>query len=1513
MNNRRIGLRLLAGLLTFCVLCPLMPPLPTVAAAEEAVYTAGDVSFSAGLYFDADRASLDTPLTQEGSKLTDWEYDNANYTSTDRYLWLQIDGMSTDKQYRFVIEMDPVLYVNLTDDPSSGDATITAQRNDPFTVNTDGEYTPHKYSYAQLTYTLNEGLNALTMSLPFRFTPGLWDKQNGSGLGDGETPLLKFTLMQENGEGVFEPVGPSVSLKQITVSGQLSYETTTSSYLVGGSSVATDIMGAEGTLKTIFSYFSSNNLGCDNLIKDLKVSISLPVCTVSGTTHRLKYSNVSLSTANGTPVFTESYDEETGVVQIRAEQMYFKSSKLFEILFSAPEALKSVPGNYTFYGKVSVSIDGRTLKDHTFAIRLDTNTEAVLKAHTVNGKANVLDLEAVQLMGTLAMRNDSALNGSGPLWIELSFDTNETNHVSVTTVNLMCDRDTEMISIEYTLVDRDGNPAFEGRSFTTSVKNPHYSPGKTITEAHYLVFSRNNLPADHRAYYFKMLSYSMGNLPGNSKAYHAGASSAAYSAGTIWGYVNISEMPAIKPVHRITLYTVDGEEKNKVFNATCSSVFDNGTGVSYGLEAAALSSNSVNAGGSVTISGRVFVIRYPYTSNACLNDIRLGLLLPKGVTVNTASITAKYVGGTLEVANVTPKPVSATDVFYIIEFKRGEKIGYYNETLGALPHGNTLSFSLQLNSDSTMSTRTINLRECVFVAGYKRSNGAGGSYSKNAVKDTYDLTGDGRTGDNVGCFASAGSVTFFARPAELDITDSLINSKGESGSNVPMENFADIVTYQLQVKCIEGGTAKDFYYIIPIAKKGFDLNSNFVEQCDITLAVSSAPTLHNQQGTPLKLRYCFDEVKNYDQAYSAQNWVETLPSGKTWEEVTAIKVIADGDIINNGSVSVISVPLKYTGEDTEYPQLAGMKIRWHSRGYYHYTIGSNSTAGIQSTDGCTITLQYTPEVPKSITLTAAKGEPLDGSKTASFVLPQFILAQSYSIKHITPFNVNLMDGTYDFSSASSAEANENFRIKVSVKNSATDEVGSPPVPIKKDDTLVGSLPRNTAPEFIFTIENANALSDIVTERTVALTLVGDNGVIVPVFITIRRELAAAEATSSAIVAGKVFVPFEGKTSAVVSADSAFTAQFVTKDYIPANYQDLKLVFENGKPLAEGTTITMIDWTDSASLKYYHYTADGTSTEIPLKSFKVMGENGFFTESQSTAVTTERLLFLVSFPEAGETCRTNTVSLQRTIKSGTDDTAPASLTFQTVKKREFSLSTSQVSVSVEEEITLDYKTECSVSDSRYTNRNFSLVISSGSSSALPVNSYVKVGDSRYYMSGAGTFLIPLPSVQEGDGTVTLSFHSPTVKSATLKIELWASATADGSAPMMGNAVAAPVNLAVSDKTKPSLRVDFVSDRLLHTEELTTALTVKLKTQNADTITVECQRKIGAAYVTQTNVIEAVNDVTQGDYGVFKCGLLADGTVVVKLSGETSPGTYRLLLKAYNDNETIQVPISLIVLE
>jgi len=246
----------------------------------------------------------------------------------------------------------------------------------------------------------------------------------------------------------------------------------------------------------------------------------------------------------------------------------------------------------------------------------------------------------------------------------------------------------------------------------------------------------------------------------------------------------------------------------------------------------------------------------------------------------------------------------------------------------------------------------------------------------------------------------------------------------------------------------------------------------------------------------------------------------------------------------------------------------------------------------------------------------------------------------------------------------------------------------------------------------------------------------------------------------------------------------------------------------------------------------------------------------------------------------------------------------------VAKRAFSLTSSKTSVMCGDDFEISYTSRCSVTDSRYTNRNLSLVIKPSDGTTFPVDACLTVDGTSYYLNDQGNFIVPLKGVQTGDGSAIVSFRSQTMSQISLQVSLWASATANGSKPLMGDQVVGPVTVAVSAKMAPSFKVVDMSSRLLEVADLSNTITVNFEQRNSTNVTIELQKKVGADYVTETTILEAVNSKTSADagQGVFK---VSGKVAVIKLSSSMEVGTYRLLFTVSNAYESIKVPYNFVV--
>lgn len=1478
------------------------------------------IKLTAGLYNDADRTDLNQMLTAEGATVSGWEYTRNLTLGLSVKDIPHIEGV----QYRLVIEMDPILYFDLNQTLTVTNASVTFIPNDPIPVNTDSQYQVHDNSYQEMTIEFDEDCTELSFGLPVAYDVNLWNKRAGSNIGNG-TPLLtvyleKVTTVDEESSVVETVDNNSFQLAQATSGSGLPLSPSVGLY-ANEASMASSTIGIGGKIRLHVGRSNNTSYSYGYFDRNIQIELTVPECIIGGTTYHLEYDGTQILTSGGKSELTSTKSD--GKLTLSAENFYFSNGSIANIYFLAPTQADFPKGVFKFVGKIKVTADGvDVVPERQFTITLDNAAQPILGAVSTNGNANIIDVDTVQYLGRMALNNTAAAgNNSGELRVALEFDINNTKAIGVTSVKLMADRMSENIDITYSLVDEVGNlyKDASGKSiFSMKVRNQYYNPSAASAENLHQLFNRSLLPTEQQGYYFKTITYSIGTLAGNTYAYHTGADRAPYSAGTVWGYLLVDEIPMVKPQNRMIVYdAVSGQTIDKL-TKTISVNIDANTKASFGIESATLSAPSIEAGESVTIGGTLFECVYPYTNNNCLNDICLGIVLPEGITVNESSVTGKYQNGTLAVVkSVTSQSVQGTsNNFWIIQFEGGNKIGYFSEKLDGLANGTTFKFSFQLNTAQTLSTQTISLKEAVFAAGKDRMNGIGGSYGDHLVVDTYDLNRNGQTSDNVACFGKETELSFTvtAAPAQLKITDSIRTATGAFTSNLSLTSADEVFYYDLTVQCTRGGSASDFFYLIPVGKMSTRNESNFLVKSQVDFKLNGPVQISTKSGTPLTVEYAFDSGLTYSQANNA-TWYSELPDGKSWIDVTMVKVVAGqgGGVIENGSDNVISLPLVYGDDYTTFSNKAGMQVCWKGRGYYHYQLGANTSAGNGSTDGVTVTLTYAPVEPREVYLTAFKeGNGMDGdSKTASFQLIEFFNIQEYTITSISPSNVNLVSDE-QFDEVTSKDANSNFRISVSVKKDGSDTAGTE-VDILKEGEVIGELEENSVPVFTFMVYNGDAISDIVTPRSVSMTIIGSNGVVVPVTIHINRRMTPAEAVDSAIVSGKQYVPFSGSKEVHVSEDSALTVQFFTKGYIPANYTDSVLKLSNR--LAAGTTITMVDRTDANNVQYYHYSVKGTEEKIPLQDFRKMGSGEMYSNSSGQSID-ETLLFVLQFPENGAG-KNNNIQLERTLVENNSNSQSESLSYSVVEKRKFGLELDKNSVKTGEVVTVECSTSCGISDSRYNGRQLSLVISAEAGTTLTPDSMLDIDGTMYYLNSMGQFIVPLGDInqiQNMGWTKCIRLLSRGNNEVNLKVELWASAIADAARPRMGDCVASE-QLTVIPVKVPSLRVDSMSSRLIHRDELGDSVSVSYDTLDTETVTLEVQKKDASGYVTQTSVLESVNNTTtaiSGKPGVFAIDK-SGGAATLRFSASMPSGTYRLLFTGTNGSEKIEVPFNFIVID
>jgi len=1529
---RRIG-AMLASLLAAVFICANGTDISNASKVSAAGET-----LAAELFKDAGYTQSAGALTSDGLSISGWEY------NTSLFLKINVSGLDGVTQHKIVVSMEPSLY--LTSVPTINDATVSTVKNDNIPANNTGYYSPNVNSFKNLTYTLSSSARETFVVLELRYDNVLWNKKANAELDrDISSPMLSVSLQTAEGSDL-----STLKLKQATTGSAMNnpYHSGVDDFQ-GNNVVGTVRVAADETFTAYTSQMS--NVGYEDghfyRAGELKIKITLPRGTVNGSYYTMRIASLSF------PVYTKSggsahYDSVTEtdsagntVITYTFYDTYYKSNTFINVKFgfNSADNLDAITSLPTFSGSYEILINDVRFARHSFSAMLDNSDDPVFKAHVSSGSASTADPETVQRLGTYGITNTGGT--SEPVRVEYIFDSNNTNAIGVTTVRIMYDKNASSSTIKYTLTDGNGNDPFPGQEFEITVNSANYEY-KTTTHCNFIL-STDMLPEAHRSFYFKTLSYVINSVEGGTAFLNTSAMGRRDNAGgSFWGVLLANGVPAVTPENKCDLKYVSTGLPVSGMAKTVNSVFSTTTTSPYGLEGAEVSATTINAGESVTVEGQLYIISYPHSANSCLQQARIGLLLPSGVSVNEDASVANYKNGTkLKVESVTAKDLGNGSFFWTVQFEKGEKIGYGNKSLRALSAGDRIYFSIVINTEKTVGRQTIRLAEAVFGAGVKQSNGAGGSNSKFRTPDKYDLNGNNRTDDYVGCFDANLPTSFIieAAPPELDISATVdVLSDGvlsvSSGTSAALGSFTDSVLYTLSIRNTSGGNAHDFSFIIPIATQSWENGGDFLIKQQVPFKLISPVNVINNSGTELEVLYTVDDLTKYTDAQSSDvTWYGSaaeLPGSYTVEDVTAIKIISKNNepIVAGTDVTVIS-SFAYADKEEQYTYDAGMMVEWMCRGDYRYvTAHGNPNSGSFSSNPTDVTLQVTI-IGTPITLTATTSTDAANImlKTGSFPLQSFKNEQSYRISDISATNVTLVPYDPANDNIADADSNHTFGIRAWVVQDGEASDPSSGGSIVTKGTQIGEVDKEKTSEFFFEIDNGNAISEIAEERTVVVTFVSDNGVIVKVTVTIKRQLTFAGAGFAGIRAGKIYTMFADKNTpdnVAASKLSAVTAQYSTTGLTTANYDARVLSFNAALPA--GTSIVMIDWTYTNAPEYFYYPTDTIPLSFPLTDFISFADGSKYEYAGADEVSvSETFLFIFDIPDGASISSDIYATLTTNGKNNVVDDLgnPVdvpdivdTMSFTADKARSFSLSRDGQNCEYFT-FAMNYSTEISddVTDAYYVNKKLAAVISSNSS--LPPEARLSVNGETYYPDEEGRFIIPLEDVLDVTGTnaFTARYIAETQSSVSLKAQLWVSATNNGLNPMFGAAVGDAVTFDLDAPPGTSLKIDALSLRLLRKADLRNTVTLNYSQINAAILTLEVQRKENGIYSTYTNILNTLDGSPDSAFGVFTV-LNDDGELTLKFSEvNTSPGIYRIVMKALDEsgNEIISVPCNFAVTE
>lgn len=1493
-----------------------------------------------------------------------WGYDEG------AAIYISLKNLDVTKVYQLVISMDPIIFVPVNTLPVPSGAVSNFVKNDDVLVNGEEGLEVDKFS-GTITYTFNttadKTIEIENFKLQLDYSEMLWNKLANSPLAVGKGNLLSVKLVE--GENLLDTknlVNATSSKKGVTNFHSSIKINTSSNY----STMPREINGRiENTLNWRMGVTTSTTYE-GQYYRKLTCDIVLPSTTVNGTTYYLQYDLDDFHFGcpyNGTvdkDLYSITASESN--ITFELDDYYYLSSGFVRGNFSYPqeEVFTDNPGEYKFTGSITFYADGdasAVVAKYNFITILNTVEEANFDVYQMGTESSSQSYyyvytdynmsDYVQRIGGYGLSNSGA--DSRRLKISILFDTNldDNERLLATSLELYPEYKEKYITIIYSLIDEnskqiyfddEGNIVPKGTSGATeyckvTIKSNHYG-ATTHSLSNYTLFTREMLIPAHQQYYFRTVEYIHSGLPQNQQFWNDQWSQGySKSPGTFWGYTKAT-------AHNKGVYsTVDiyQEDLNgefileKELTRKFRTIARNNNVMPIGLKDLKVSDTSIDAGDLFTIEYTAFVVEYPYTVCNVVNtedrNLILGFKLPVGITINESGTVITNATGSknIPITSITYEPIDDEFNLWRIELQGGKEyeIGYASESLTAIPNGSSVKCKIEFNTSLSIPNTTLKFLSSIFVSANGMTNKPGGSNKYYLQPDTYDINNNGlTTTENVGGLNSnkdAGIILqIIDKLAKLDITDSVsVNNSVSDNLTVDIHDNTDIIEYKLEIECTSGGSAEDFAYYIPIVKSNSVIDNQIIFNAEYTYTLTEEVEVVNSiEGIGVKILYGFDADVTFDKANGgAVTWYETIPSNKTLNDVTIIKIVSQTDAIENGSISFVKVTMNYLGTDAEYIKNAGMNNTWASRGQYKYKVGDRSVMGLYSTEKTSITTHYTYD-KQEVTLKTSTGDHSDnyvGNDTATLDgIYTFNKSQNFKVSSISTHNSTLtsvINMELIASNLTGDEANRLFAFNAKINS-------NPKQDISYTNCELGTVEKSETFNIVFEIFNADVISDITTIRYIDIILESDHGVTIPIRINIERELTVIGEVSNGIVSGKQYLLFPSTNKEItISKDSSFTIQFSAENLIPDNYLTRKIVFANALPA--NTMITMIDWTNPTNIKYYYYQTTSLDTNtIELTSFYVMGSKvNKYTNTTGNDAITEKLLFIIDLADDNNivTGSTNTVNLVRILNSTQEESSPDVLSYTVKDNRTFELSTDEEK-ELGETIDVEYTvSDITYSDSNYNDQKLSLSIKPFSSLSV-ADAKIIYNGATYYLNSNNEFIIPLDDVQSvGTYKVSFTFYSESIDyhkgTCRLTVTLMASATANAEAPNLGKELK-KLDISLITKVVPSINVESMSNRWLTKEDLNGLINLTYSTKDVTgKVKIELQQKIGEGYVTDSTLLEAVNGETDQEGGQFD--VTTSKNLSMKFSTRMRSGLYQILLSVYDTegNKITEVAYRFIVLD
>ncbi|MBE5935256.1 MAG: hypothetical protein E7262_05630 [Lachnospiraceae bacterium] len=916
-------------------------------------------------------------LTEEGITVEGWQH------TESKYLQIKVKLHNCDEESHVVKVTVPkeVYFVGDVTAIPAGCSSVSFKKNPDFKANGGAVTYDVNNKSGEIKYRIGANTSETTIQLELRYDNVLWDKRNGSSITKEDVIPVDIDVNYEP-EKDKELQGGVLGTARINkiVSGSSTGRFGYFVYNTDGYDLS------KNNTKDLSIHIIENNQISESLyFDDAILEVHIPYWEdAQKVKHYLKYDlntmKINKSFFKGN-VNYEIVEQSESVIKFRVQNLYYSTTKIMILPLTYPEGIETEELFLPFAGGKlivnAVSVNG---EEHTHfnaninSVKYATRFEEVVTCSTGNKSAYyTLSKAGVNEFGGYYLENQG-IAPSCEKTVTLEFP----KELLVTTINLAADISSQNIKVKYQLVDENSERVFldeRGMRVSEDSKyaigeweaifaNNNYKTGQL--DNIYFRLYRDKLPSAHRRYYLKKITYNIASIQATSRLYAYSGQWGLGGTGNFFGYLGKDAKIGGK---YNTNVTVKSTEQSNIpdLKKTITTTISKDSNVAYGIDSVSFSSKSINAGESVDVGGSMFLTNYPYGNNQMFNKIKIGLVLSKGVTVDSNNIIL-YTSDSrvVDVESVTSKDIGNNQVLWVIDADPNLYIGHANEQLQAITKGSRLSFSVRLKTSKRLESTTLFTDAMLYCAGEKVTNASGGSYNWANATDIWDLNQNGSTTDRVGksYYTNPAMCNIVPSPPSLDIEDSL-SVKGKGSIKKGVANVCDkedIVTYDLNIKSIDDGTASSFQYFIPIPKKSTSRDSYFVlseKNKSFDFALVSPATITGDE--IYTIDYSFEKGISYVEAseISEDKWLSQTEvekdTDKTWEDVTMVRLRVEG-LIEKGVDSTIKLPLKYGGED--FIKDSGQQNVWRSSGYYEFDSGTRVVSGHFKSPGVSALVDY---------------------------------------------------------------------------------------------------------------------------------------------------------------------------------------------------------------------------------------------------------------------------------------------------------------------------------------------------------------------------------------------------------------------------------------------------------------------------------------------------------------------------------------------------------------------------